>query len=509
MRYAAKVQSIKTERNKGFIRSAFVLNSDEIGRRVISGASYTFIGIALRTLITLGSVSILARLLSPADFGYIAMATVITEFAALLGGFGFSNVLVQRRVVNRLQFDTVFWASTLVGVILACGTFTLSFLAAWLFDSPLTGDLLRVLCFTFLLSGLSSVHWAILARKMLFHTEFWIQITAVFTRAIVAVIFAYLEFGVWSLVAGALAGTIVTILSYFFSVPYRPRFRFHANYLASTWKTSGSYFASGFLYYASMNIDLMLIGRHMGANSLGYYQNARSLTDEVRARIAMPLQRVLFPAFSAIQADISHLQNSVIRSGRILAAIIMPIGVGLSAVSEELVPILYGPQWHAMIPVMSMFGLSAALKGSTAIASPLFNSQDRVGLALKYNSVGTLLMVAGVVLTMPYGVEKVAMAVMLASLYTLVSFRVGLKLIGLGNRHVFMILGMPAIASLVMWLAIAGLRIMAAGTEMHPALLLAGFSISGAFVYAVTIHLLSRQYLREFIDLGKRLLVKG
>ena len=86
-----------------------VLDTNELGRRVVSGSTYTFLGIFLRTAMTIGSTAVLARLLTPADFGYIAMATVVTELAALFGNFGFSSVLIQRRVVARLHLDTVFW----------------------------------------------------------------------------------------------------------------------------------------------------------------------------------------------------------------------------------------------------------------------------------------------------------------------------------------------------------------------------------------------------------------
>jgi PST family polysaccharide transporter len=253
-----------------------------------------------------------------------------------------------------------------------------------------------------------------------------------------------------------------------------------------------------------MNVDLMLIGRALGATPLGYYQNARSLTDEVRGRIAMPLQRVLFPAFSALQTDNERLQASVIRAGRLLAAVIFPIGIGLSAVAQELVPVLYGDQWLAMIPVLSMLGVSAAIRGSTAIASPLFNAKNRVALALRYNIIGTVLMVIAVVFALPYGVQAVAVAVALVSFYSLVTFHVGLGLIGLDTRHVLQILGFPAIASIVMTLAIIGLRLYSTAWTSHPAMLLPIHVIAGAIVYAVALHLLSRKYLGDFIELARK-----
>ena len=125
------------------MRRALVLNGDDLGQRVVQGAGFTFFGIALRVLITLGSVSVLARLLSPADFGYMTMALVITELAALFGNFGFASVLIQKRVITRLQMDTVFWASALLGLLLTLLVFGLSYLAAWLYGEPLPGQRAR------------------------------------------------------------------------------------------------------------------------------------------------------------------------------------------------------------------------------------------------------------------------------------------------------------------------------------------------------------------------------
>jgi O-antigen/teichoic acid export membrane protein len=484
-------------RRSSMVRQSLLLNSDNLGRRVATGAGYKFLGIALRTAITIGSTAILARLLSPAEFGYIAMATVITEFAGLFGAFGFTNVLVQRRVITRLQLDTVFWATLAIGTLSALVVFVLSFFAEWLFSDPQVGPLLQVLSLTFVLNSLVAVPWVVLSRLMNFGAEFWLQLGIVVVRTAAAVASAYAGFGVWSLVIGALVGGLAGVVVNFARVPYLPRFRFHLPLLTATWRTSGSYFGSSVLYYINMNLDLLLIGRQLGATSLGFYQNARSLTDEIRARIAMPIQHVLFPAFSAVQGERERFQQLVLRAGRLLAAIVIPVGVGVSANANELVQVLYGEKWLAMIPVMSMFGLSAALRASTAISSPLFNASNRVGLALRYNVVGTILSVVGVVLAMPYGVNVVAMTVAATSLYALVGFRAGFALIGLGARDMAQVLGLPALAALVMWLATFALRQVSAAWGFNIGVMLLLHVTVGGFVYLVTLHLLSRQYLQD------------
>lgn len=482
------------------LRKAFVMDSRNMGGRVVSGASFQFLGIGLRTTITLGSTAILARLLAPADFGYVAMATVVTEFAALFANFGFNNLLIQRRMINRLQIDTVFWASAGLGAALAGIVFVASFFAGWLFTDPRVGELLRVLCITFLLSGLPTVPGVVLARLMHFRTEFWIQMISVALRTLVAIGFAYAGFGMWSLVAGAVGGAVLQSVLGFVAVPYLPRLRFHSTFLSSTWRTSSSYFGGGLLYYANMNLDLLLIGRQLGAAQLGYYQNARSLTDEIRSRIAMPLQRVLFPAFSAMQNERERLQQMVLRSSRMLAAVVIPLGVGVSAVAQELVPVLYGPKWLAMVPVISMFGLSAALKASTAIATPLFNSHDRVSLSLKYNIVSTTMMVFGIWLALPYGIETVSMAVVGISLYSLLPFRAAFGLIGLKNRHIAQVLGPPFLASLVFWIFVAFIRPHSTNWVSNIGILLMLHIMLGAAIYLIALFFFSKHLLNDFKD---------
>ena len=491
------------------VREALVLDSDGLGTRVAKGAGFTFAGIVLRTLITLASTAALARLLTPSDFGLLAMATVVTELVALFGGFGLSNILIQQRVITRLQVDTVFWSAAGVGIALAMLTFFVSFLAGWFFSDPHVGEMLRLLCLGFAVGGLGTVQDALLVRRLRFRTQFLIETTVVAARSLAAITAAALGLGAWSLVVGSLSGTVISVLLVWAVAPYIPRPRFHGRYLLRTWRTSGSYLGNGLLYYVNMNSDLALVGRFLGADALGYYQNARSLTDEIRGRIAMPLQRVLFPAFSTLQGDRDWLQRSVVRAGSLLAAVVVPIGVGIAAVAPDLVPVLYGSQWLSMVPVLSLFGFSGALRGATAIASPLFNSQNQVALALRYNTLGTLVVIATVLLSLPYGLVAVAAGVAIASTYSLVTFRVAFRLIGLGSRDVARVLVPPVFCALVMWGAILLSRDLAMQWIASRTALLVVHIGLGAAVYVAALHLWSREYFREFWALAGRLAARS
>jgi PST family polysaccharide transporter len=502
-------RNARSRSRRDIVRAAFVLTAEGLGSRVVSGAGFTLLGTLMRLLVTLGSVAVLARLLAPSDFGYIAMATVVTELAALFSNFGLTNILIQRPVANRLQFDTVFWVSTGIGTLAATVIVVLSFVVGSVFGDENVGPLLRVLSLTFLFGGLTAVHEAVIARLMLFRAEFAIQMTLVVARALTGIILALLGFGAWSLAIAAVAGSFASLVAYAVVVPYLPRFRFSGAYLAETWSIGSSYLGRGILAYVDTNVDIALVGRYFGAASLGFYQNARSLTDEVRSRLAIPLQRVLFPAFSAIQSNLPRLQDTVVRSGRLLAAIVMPVGIGASAIADELVPVLYGEKWVAMVPVVVFLGVGAAIRGSAAIASPIFNSTNRIGLALRHNFVATAIDVCAVVLALPHGIVWVAAALAAGSLYALAILRSAFGLIGLGWSHALRVLGPPAIAAATMWGTVYLARYHELSSTQGVAARMAVHIALGAAVYSATLHILSREYLREFAELGRRLVGRG
>lgn len=441
------------KRKRTLLRRSFYRRDLAVGRQVMHGAAYQFVSIGLRTLITIGSTAVLARLLTPADFGYVAMATVVTELAGLLGALGLSNVLVQRATINRLQLDTVFWASIGIGSLLSVLVLLLSYPASSFFADARVGEILRVLGLNFVLGSVSVVPIAVLSRMMRFSADFWIQNTTVVLRTLAAIAAAAAGWGAWSLVVGALAGSVVSAVLYFMAVPFLPRLRFSRRVLTQSWRTSGGYLGNSSLYYLNTNLDLMLVGRALGAASLGYYQSARSLTDEIRGRIAMPVQNILFPAFSALQSDRPRFRSLVMRAALLMSALVVPIGFSVSANAEALVRALYGPKWLAMVPVMQLFGLSASVRAATAIAAPLFAANDRVGLSFRYNLVGTMITAAAVLISTRWGVEGVSLAVALSTCYAFVGMYAAFRLIQLGVRDMLQALLPPYAAASTMWVA--------------------------------------------------------
>lgn len=497
MRVATDASPTGVARRRTLVQRSLSLNSRDLGSRVLKGAGFQALSMALRVFVTIGSTAVLARLLSPTDYGRVAMASVVTELAALFANFGLANILIQRQRISRLDLDTVFWATAGLGVTLSAVVFGLSFIAGAWFSDPQVGELLRVMCLTFILNATTAVPTVVLTRLMRFRSDFWIQMSSLLVRAGVAIACALAGLGVWSLVVGSLAAPVFQSVLAMSLVRYWPRLRFRKHLILSTWRTSSGYFGGSLLYFTSMSIDLILIGRQLGATTLGHYQNARTLTDEIRARIAMPLQQVLFPAFASVQAEPERARAMVLRSGRILAAVVIPIGIGISATASELVPILYGSQWAMMVPLLVMFGVAASFRAATAISSPIIYAHDKVTKALRYHAVQTLLLVVAVVGAMPWGIEAVTGAILVTSLYALVPYRFALSLLGLGWRHVWLLLAPPFIASLAFWGALLMLDRVLASWSWTTVPTFLGKTIVATLVYLALMPMLGRVYIDD------------
>lgn len=492
-------------RPRNWVQKAFFPTADNLGQRVVNGATFTFLGIALRTTMTVGSMAVLARLLTPTDFGHIAMATVVTELAAVFSNFGFGSILIQRPRISRIQIDTMHWSAIGLGFFLTILIFGLSFIASKIFQDDMVGPLLRVLCLSFILEELTMVPRSLMARRMEFKQDFFIQSTMLFARAGTAIVCAVNGFGVWSLAGGALAGSVVQSALYLARTGYSPRLKFSASFLRSTWRTNGGYFGSGILFYVNANVDFLLVGRMLGAGMLGQYQNARSLTDEIRVRMVQPLQRVFFPAFSAIQNDPDRFRDGILRSGRLLALAFVPMGLGVAAVAPELVRVLYGEQWLAMIPILQVISIATGLGAAASVGTPIFNATNRVGLSFKLFLISTGLSIAFILFGSQWGLMGVAWSRLALAAVGLVMFRISLGLVKMRARHMWQILGTPFIASGSMWFLLGFARKWVQGLVVGSTAQLGCLIVIGIVYYVGASLIISRRHVDDAIEVFAKL----
>lgn len=446
------------------VQQAMRPSSASLGSRVMHGVLWQYGLTAFRVLITVGSTAVLARLLAPADYGIVAMAALITELAGLIANTGFGAILVQRVKLNRLDLDTAFWTSVGIGAALGVVVLGLAYPASLFFDQPALFAVLCVSGINFLIQGAAVAPTAILNRLLKFQIDAWVQVVQLVVRAVVAITLAWLGWSFWSLVVAGLVSGLVGCLIEFYITRYRPRFRFRIGFVRDNFKASSNYLGSSVLSYITANFDQFIVGRRFGVESLGYYQAALTLPGELRNRLAAPLQRVLFPAYSLLQDDLVQLRALVAKSQRILTAIVLPIGTYMAIGAEEIVRILYGPKWLAVIPLLQILAIGGAMRALFGLTGNIFFAMGRPDLAFRLNLLMAPTVVLGVWIGSLWGVEGVAWAMFLANGWGFYSAHLAMRLIGGGFRDFARAIAPAVVASaaggavLAGWLNLVGIH---------------------------------------------------
>jgi PST family polysaccharide transporter len=297
---------------------------------------------------------VLARLLSPHQFGIAGMAMVFTNFLALFTDLALGSALIQRTDLTEEDRSTVFWVT--VGVGLACTALAigLSGVVANFFGQPQVGPLFAVLSLGFLLTALSSTQMALAARELAYRRLQTREIAAVIAGAIIGIIAAVAGLGAWAIVAQYLAFAAVSAALIWTLSPWRPRFLFSTASLRDLGGFGAKLFGSRLLAYINLNGDNLLIGRFLGGRALGIYSLAYNVMFTPMVRIGLPFQQVVFPAYSRLQSDHSRLGMAWLRSKRLSISLLAPGFLAFFVVAPDLVPVVFGQKWRDAIPVLQL-----------------------------------------------------------------------------------------------------------------------------------------------------------
>jgi len=485
------------------LRASFHPGSLDLKRRVVRGAGFTFLGTALRVLLTIGSTAVLARLLTPEDYGLVGLASIVTELTAAITNVGLSAILIQRARLARIQCDTVFWFSIALGAVIFLILSASAPLFAQLLGDPRVTPLLRVLPIMFLLEQLTIIQHVVMMRLMLFDIDLRVQLVALLCRICVSIAFAALGWGPWALVAGSIGGKLLEIGYMWWTIPYAPRLRFQKSFMRSNLRASASILSLGGVRYVMGNVDFMVVGRLFGATQLGYYQAAYTLSSELRNRLAGPLQKVLYPAYARVRQEPERFRRGVSTSLKLLSTAVVPLGFGMSATAQELIPILYGPQWHAAIPMLQALGIAGAAMAIFSLTGSVMSALRQWELMLKITLYGSPVRIAIILGGTYWGPVGVAWAFTIAQLSGFIAGVVATRLCGMSARQYAATLW-PAMGS--------GALMIAAVTLLRPYFLdlgliarFAALVFSGALVYGAGVLLLWPRVVSEVREIARGL----
>lgn len=341
------------------------LTADLKGRSVRGGA-ITVVSQACKFILQTGSTIVLARLLTPADFGLIAMVTAITNFALMFRDLGLSTATIQKADINHDQISTLFWVNAALGVSVAAVVFALAPAVAWFYDEPRLTPVTMALATTFIFGGLTVQHQAMLQRHMRFFSIGLVEIIAMAVSVVVAVIAALLGTGYWSLVIMHITLAVATAIGKWIAFPWLPGKPKKGIGLKEMLGFGGNITGFNVVNYFARNADNILIGKFIGASALGFYSKAYALLMLPITQLRSPINAVATPALSRLQTEPIRFRNYYVKIISLIAFVSMPLMVYMAIYAEDLIKLILGSQW---LPAASIFRVLAIAAFIQPVAS--------------------------------------------------------------------------------------------------------------------------------------------
>jgi O-antigen/teichoic acid export membrane protein len=379
-------------------------------RRTISGAFITIVAQGAQVVLNLASIMVLARLLTPKDFGLFAMVTTVMGYLRVFKDAGLSTATVQREGITHAQVSNLFWInvaiSGVISLILAAG----SPIIAWFYREPRLVAVSLVLSSTFFLSGLTIQHTALLNRQMRFKAIALIQVTSMLIGVAVGIGMALLNYNYWALVFSNLITVAAAVPLTWFAIPWRPQAPSRHSGIRPLLSFGANMATGGFIYSLARGADGLLIGRFYGADSIGLYSRASALLNRPMDQFLATISSVFVPTLSRVQTQPERYRRTFLQAYEAMALVSF-LGTGLLlALARPLTLVVLGPKWEQAAVIFAGFTIAALYTPLADASTWLFASQGRGKDWLFSSSLVSLITFASFVAGLPFGPAGVAIA---------------------------------------------------------------------------------------------------
>ena len=397
-------------------------SAESLTNRTTRAAQWRFCGSAIGGVLQFGFSILLARLLTPRDFGVVALAFVVLGFARLLGDLGMGSAVVQRAMLTERHIRSAYTLSALVGVATAVLIASAAPLCAAVMREPILTPVLRALSTAFIARGLSTVAASLLRKRLDFKRQFFVDIGSyVFGYALVATSLAALGFGVWSLVWGGLVQTFLATGAQMLLVRHPLRPLLGKRELGDLIGFAIGATLNGFVNYVAVNGDNFIVGRWSGAASLGLYNRAYTLMNVPQTYIAHVMSGVLFPAMAQVQGEPQRMRRAYLLATQLTAIVAGP-AMGVMAISAPLfISSVYGPQWMGAVLPLQLLCLAGYPRALYHLGGIVTQSTGRIYQELARQVIYAALVTIGALGGIRYGLPGVAIGVGAAIVYMFIA----------------------------------------------------------------------------------------
>lgn len=374
------------------------------------GSAITLVSQATKLVIMLGSTIILARLLSPTDYGLVAMVAALVGVAEVFRDFGLSMAALQSRTLTHQQQSNLFWINTLVGAILTMVVFALAVPIANFYSEPTLVEIVRALSVTFFLGGLSTQFKVSINRELRFFALAAVDLIPFVFAFIVALVLALTTGSFWALVSQQITVAALGLIASILFARWRPGLPRRTD-MGNLLKFGVSYAATQLLSYGTRNIDSIAIGRSVGSSGLGMYDRAYSLVSLPLTQINTPMSRVAIPILSRLSDQPARFLHYLRHAQLVALYLTASVFLLLAAVGDQLVVVLLGSEWESAGQLLRILAISGVFRSIAQIVYWIYMSQGLATQQLHYYLVSQPLLIIVILCGLPWGATGVAWAV--------------------------------------------------------------------------------------------------
>jgi len=425
---------------------------ETLSQKVLKGGFWVFFLRIINRGFSLVRLIILARILSPSDFGLMGIALLTMSTLETFSQTGFQAALIQKKEDIISYLNSAWTVLILRGFILFSILYFIAPYAALFFDAPEAKPIIRVIGLAILFRSFTNIGVTYFKKELEFNKEFIYQFAGTLADFIVALTAVLILKNVWALVFGLLAGNATRCIVSYLVHPYRPHLSSDIGKAKELFGFGKWIFLQTIILFLVTQGDDIFVGKVIGTSALGFYRLAYRLSNIAATEVTHVISQVTFPAYSKIQNNNLKLRSAIRKTISLISAITIPICGGLLILAPIFVNLFLGIKWLAIIPVIQILCLFAVIRSIGAIFGPIYKSKARMDLAVRFNMIQLIILAITIYpLSMKWGIIGTSLAVTLSALPVLyLSGRFLSKLIETDLVFLFKPIITPLLSTIIM-----------------------------------------------------------
>jgi len=477
------------------------ISAKQVGR----GVMWSYLTFVIGKMMVFVSTVILARILTPADFGLVGLASVLAGYLGTLHTFGVGEAFIQSKFGSEESANATFVLSVASGILLFLVSVLITPLVVLFFREPRIQLIFPVLAFTYVLTGLTTIHDALLVKQLKFQQRLLPTFVQYISKGITSITLALMGFGAWAIVWGVIVGTVAKSIALVFVSPWKP---------TRAWDPKVTREIFGFGKYMVLqnvfgaledNIDYMIVGRQLGVTDLGLYTLGYRAPELAIISLPSVISNVAYPAYAKLQDEISELQRSVRKTVQLISWVAIPAGVGLAMLTPAFILTFYTAKWESAIPVMQLLSLYAMVYTLSYNFGDAYKAMGRPDILNKISVSTIVFTILALWVGAHYGIVGVAWAHLLRVIVLLaLQVVVVKKVLGIPPMHILEGIFKALLSAGVMALAMGAISWEFQGSSNLLILILQ--LLVGVVTYLVSSFLINRDATKSFLKLGMKII---